>query len=73
MIILKLTHYSYSELCILQSALERALVSLQCENYSCELCAKVTPCNDIAAALALLNNKIDMLELSEPDPPSDCF
>lgn len=73
MITLKLTQYSYTELRILETAFKKALHSMDCDEYLCEMCVNDIPCKDVSNALDYIGRKIKTFESAEPDPPSDCF
>lgn len=73
MITLKLTHYSYSQMVILEKALREAYISVECTHSECTQCQNERVCADLVSALAYVKRKIATLETSEPDPPSDCF
>lgn len=73
MITLKLTHYSYAQMVILQKALHEAYMSVKCTQSHCSQCQNERVCTDLVSALAYVNRKIAALETSESDPPSDCF
>lgn len=73
MITLKITHYSYAEMSILERALAKAYLSVSCGQQSCKSCYKEKVCSDLGSALIYIRNKIAYHEIAEPDPPSDCF
>ena len=73
MITLKLTHYSYAQMVILEKALHEAYISVKCTQPHCSQCQNERVCADLVSALAYVKTKIAALETSEPDPPSDCF
>ena len=73
MITLKLTHYSYAQMVILEKALHDAYISVVCTKPQCSHCPNDRVCADLVSAIAYVNRKIAALETSEPDPPSDCF
>lgn len=73
MITLKLTNYNYLNVMLLRNALIAAQNSIKCPNCGCNMCYHYTVCSDIANALRYIDKKVDELETSEPDPPSDCF
>ena len=73
MITLKLQHYSYEQMVILQKVLHEAYMSVECSCLGCTLCQNERVCGDLVSALSYVNRKIVALETPEPDPPSDCF
>ena len=73
MITLKLTHYSYTQMVILEKALHEAYISVKCTQLGCSGCQNERICADLVSALAYVKRKIAALETAEPDPPSDCF
>ena len=73
MITLKLTHYSYAQMVILQKALHEAYMSVKCTQQHCSQCQNERVCDDLVSALSYVNRNIAAHETAEPDPPSDCF
>lgn len=73
MITLKLTNYSYLNVMLLRNAFIEAQKSIKCPNCECIMCYHYIVCSDISNALRYIDKKADELEISEPDPPSDCF
>lgn len=76
MITLKLTHYSYEQMVLLETKLNEAYVSLlsyRCSEQDCNMCPKNQVCIDLSSAVHYIRKKTATLEKSDADPPSNCF
>ena len=76
MITLKLTHYSYEQMVLLEKKLNESYVSLlshRCSEQDCKMCPKNQVCIDLSSAVHYIRKKTATLETPETDPPSNCF